>query len=225
MRAVVLMLTTRRAFVLVVVAALAPIVFVTLNRSTLYDGIRHLLFTIPMLALLAAWALLRMLPLLGRIRIVAAAAGGAYVVALVGTLVVLHPLEYVATNAFAGGTQWSHGRFDLDYWVTAATVALRRLEQRLQQESPSRFEQRKPRILICIPWREHMIAAMFRRDLAVEQDPRKADYIIMTERLDCSDGVAGIVIDEVKRFDRVFARTIETQQGRQNLSFTTLAVR
>ena len=213
--AFVLTLARERGILLVAAAAVAPILFVMVSGATLYDGIRHLLFTIPMLALLAAWALMRLMPLIRRAPIFAGAAAAGYVAAVVVTLIVLHPLQYVATNVLAGGTWWSHGRFDLDYWCVAATVALRRLEQRLAREnvqSAAAAPLPPPRLLICIPWREHMVAPMFRRNFIVARDLRDADFVIATERSDCGIGDDGIVIDEVKRFGRVFARVLETKQ-------------
>jgi hypothetical protein len=203
-----LTLARSRALLLVFAAAFAPILFVMVKGSTLYDGIRHLLFTLPMLALLAAWALMHLWPLIARVPLPAAIAATAYVVALVVNMAMLHPLEYVATNAFAGGTSWSHGRFDLDYWCAAAKEALRRLEERLATAGPQAPSSPPPRLLICIPWREHMVQPMFRREFSVAKSVADADYVITTERSDCGIGADGIVIDEVKRFDRVFARVI-----------------
>jgi hypothetical protein len=72
-----------------------------------------------------------LLPPLNRAPVIAAVVAGAYVGSIVATLAVLHPLEYVAMNALAGGTRGAYGNFELDYWSAAATEALRRLEHRL----------------------------------------------------------------------------------------------
>jgi hypothetical protein len=85
------------------------------------------LFLIPMLAVLASFGFLRLLPLLRRFPLAAAAGAGAYVGYAVLTLAPLHPLEYVAFNAFAGGVRGAYGRFDLDYWSMAVQPAVRRL--------------------------------------------------------------------------------------------------
>jgi hypothetical protein len=53
-----------------VVAAFAPVGFLVIQHATLYDGVRHTLFVIPMLALLAGWASARLLRSLSRTRIV-----------------------------------------------------------------------------------------------------------------------------------------------------------
>jgi hypothetical protein len=102
----------------------------------IFDGLRHLLFVLPMLALIAAWALLRLAPTLLRLPIFAFAAAGFYLVPTVATMIYLHPLEYVAINRFAGGIPVAQGYFDLDYWSSAATEAAHRLERRLAVEGP-----------------------------------------------------------------------------------------
>jgi hypothetical protein len=120
----------------------------------------------------------------------------------------LHPLEYVATNVFAGGTRASFGRFDLDYWSAAATEAVRRLEERLAADTTGRFASRPPRVRVCIAWREPLVGPMFKQNWIIEAgDSAMADFVIETVRSRCAGG--GRVIDEVRRFDRTFARTVE----------------
>jgi hypothetical protein len=195
----------RRELLIVCMAVVLPVGFLILQRATLYDGIRHVLFVIPMLAILAGLGLWALLPLLRRAPVVAAVAGGAYVGVVVGTLAVLHPLEYVAMNALAGGTRGAYDNFELDYWSAAATEALRRLERRLDYDPAVRAADSPPSIVICIPWREHLVDPMLKRPWAVETDPDHADFIIATERSRCADNKPVILIDEVKRFDRTFA--------------------
>jgi hypothetical protein len=208
LQAPLLALARSRGLLIVALAGAAPVVVAIMLRSTLFDGIRHLLFVIPMLALLAAWALWRMAPLIRSYPISAGAAAAAQIVSAVATLWMLHPLEYVATNAFAGGTRGSFGRFDLDYWAAGATEAVRRLEQRLAADTTGRFASRPPRVRVCMPWREPLVGVMFKNNsLVVADDSIKADFVIETERSRCAAG--GRVIDEVRRFDRTFARTVE----------------
>ena len=147
-----------RAPLLVAVAALGPLLVLIVQGSTLYDGIRHVLFTIPMLALLAAWGAVRLLPLMRRLPVIAGAATAAQAALLAATLVILHPLEYVAMNAVAGGVAGARGDFELDYWSIAVADALRKLEARL--DADPRFVNRPPRVMICIGWREQMAGAL-----------------------------------------------------------------
>ena len=145
------------------------------------------------------------MPLLRRAPVVAAVAGGAYVGSIVATLAVLHPLEYVAMNSFAGGTRGAYDRFELDYFSVAATEALRRLEHRLDYDTSIRLAETPPSVLICIPWREERVDPMLKRPWMVETDPDKADFIIATELSRCAENKGLELIDEVKRFDRTFA--------------------
>jgi hypothetical protein len=206
-QAAALELARRRAIVLVCIAAILPPAFLIVQRATHYDGVRHVLFIIPMLAVIAGAGLVALLPFLRRIPVIAALAAGAYVGHVVVTLAVLHPLQYVAMNAFAGGTRGAYGRFELDYWSIAATLALRRLEQRLDYDPTLRAADAPPSILICIPWREWLVGPILKRPWTIEVDAGKADFLIATERWPCGDTLPVTLIDEVKRFDRAFART------------------
>jgi hypothetical protein len=120
-------------------------------------------------------------------------------------LAALHPLEYVALNALAGGPRAAQEKFEGDYWSLAATVALRRLEQRLDYDPSIRVSETPPSILICITWREWLVGPILRRPWLVETDPSKADFIIETERWRCAKNQSVVLIDEVKRADRAFA--------------------
>jgi hypothetical protein len=207
-------LARSRRHLLVWAAVILPLGFIIVQHSTLYDGIRHVLFVIPPLAVIAAAGLLRLRPLVHRLPLLSAAIGGAYVGVSVWMLAVLHPLEYIATNALAGGVAGAQGRFDLDYWSIAATVALRRLESRLDYAAPGRFAQNPPSIAICIGSREALVGPLFRRPWRLEPDPKQADFIIATERWPCAQDIAdAVLIDEVRRFDRPFAWTYARPQA------------
>ena len=207
LRSVALWLARSRLYFLVWAAVVLPVGFVIIRHSTLYDGIRHVMFVIPMLAVIAGAGFLRLLPLLRRFPAISAAAGGAYLGYAIWMLAVLHPLEYIATNILTGGVAGAYGRFDLDYWSAAATIALRRLETRIDRERPDAFVKSQPSIAVCMLSRESRVAAMFGRPWRLQTDPSKADYIIATERWHCAENVADVVLlDEVRRFGRPFAQ-------------------
>jgi hypothetical protein len=188
-------------------ALLLPMGSIIVAHSTLYDGVRHVLFLVPLLAAVGGYGLIRLLPILERCWLPATVLGGAYVGLVVWNLGALHPLEYIAMNSLAGGVRGAYGRFDLDYWASAAAVAARRLEHRLDYEPPSgAFASRLPSITICMGYREALVAPLLRRPWRIEVDPAKADYVVATERWPCADDLRNLVlIDEVKRFGRSFA--------------------
>ena len=203
-------MTWQLGSVLVLTVALAvvlPLGFLILQRATMYDGVRHVLFVIPMLAVVAGLGWRTLLPLLRRAPVASALVVGAYVGGMIATLTALHPLEYVAMNAFAGGTRGAYDKFELDYWSAAATEALRRLEQRFDYDASIRTAETPPRILVCIGTREERADILLRRPWIVETDPDKADFIIATQRWRCAGNKPVSLIDEVRRFDRTFAWT------------------
>jgi hypothetical protein len=205
LRIVALTVARNRAILVVCVAIILPVGFLIVQRATLYDGVRHVLFVIPMLAVFAGLGLRALLPLLRRAPVVAAGGAGAYIGMVVMTLAALHPLEYVDMNVLVGGTRGAYGNFELDYWSVAATEALRRLEQRVDYDPAIGTAESPPSILICIPSREQLIEPMLKRPWIVQTDPDKADFIIATERWHCADERRVVLIDEIKRFDRTFA--------------------
>ncbi|MEK9280868.1 MULTISPECIES: hypothetical protein [unclassified Bradyrhizobium] len=211
LRPVAAELAASRAVLVVGVAAFGPIAVLILKGSTLYDGIRHVLFVIPMLAIVAARGLTSFLPFLRRFPIVSVALGGAYTAAIVATLVILHPLEYIAMNSLAGGVAGAYSRFDLDYWSMAVPEALRRLEHRIDAEG--RFAGNPPRVLVCLAWREQLAGVMLPRNWIAETHLDKADYLIATERWPCADGTGAVLVDEVTRFGRPFARIYANRRG------------
>ncbi|HUD89398.1 MAG TPA: hypothetical protein VMR17_23320 [Xanthobacteraceae bacterium] len=202
-------LAQSRGLLVMAVAALGPPLFVIVRGSVIFDALRHLLFILPMLALIAGWALVKLLPLLRRMPLALAGVAALHIAATVPTLVYLHPLEYVAMNGFAGGVAGASGRFDLDYWSAAATTAVRQLEARLDRERPARFATREPRVMVCIGWREPMVGPIFRKPWIVATDPRQADFVIEPQRWPCLHGAPGTVIDTVQRFGVTFATTFE----------------
>jgi len=206
LRRQVLLLARRRRILLVWAAAFAPVGFLMIQHATLYDGVRHTLFVIPMLALLAGWAFARLLRLFSRARTGIAMVSAVYVVAVVIDLARLHPLEYVAMNAFAGGTSDACGRFELDYWGAAATEALRRLEHRL--DGNKTLVPNPPSILICVPFREQMAGRMLRRNWQLAGDAKQADFVIETERSRCAkENPELTLIDEIVRDQCPFSWT------------------
>jgi hypothetical protein len=200
-------LARERGKIVVWMAAMMPIAFLIWRHSTLYDGIRHILFVIPMLGLLAGGALAGTAPFLSGPRMVALVAAIAiYTGIAIINLVRLHPLEYVAVNSLAGGVRGAYGKFELDYWSVAGTEALRRLERSIDSQAPSLFERNPPSLVVCIRYREYLAGIMARRPWKIEEDAAKADFVIETERSRCAQP-GYTLIDEVKRADRAFAWT------------------
>jgi hypothetical protein len=117
--------TAELAFLAFVV--LFPIATAIALRSTLYDGVRHLLFVIPPLAVLAAAGIESGLrPHVPRaVRALIASAAILTAVLTIREMVVLHPYQSIYFNRlFAGGLPGANGRFETDYWGNSYREAI-----------------------------------------------------------------------------------------------------
>ena len=91
------------------------------GRVALYDGIRQLLFVVPILMVAAAWTGVQLVTHLTSARWRGAAVALAALLSLdpLLGLIRLHPYQYIFFNRFAGGLQGAAGRFEADYWGLA----------------------------------------------------------------------------------------------------------
>ena len=136
--------------------------FIIATGSTLYDGIRHILFTLPPLALIAAWAMLKLAPMIRRFPIPLAALAAAQVVSAVFVLVEAAPAGICRDQRLCRLDAGSYGQFELDYWTRGGYSRAAPPRNAYRARRRARPD-RPPRLFICIPWRENMVTPMFRR--------------------------------------------------------------
>jgi len=105
--------------------ALFPPLYSVVQRPNVYDGMRHFLFVLPAVALLAGTGCAALLERAGRRR---ALAGGLLATALLFPLVDLvrlHPYQSSYFNLLVGGTGSASKRYDTDYWASSYREAMR----------------------------------------------------------------------------------------------------
>jgi hypothetical protein len=140
---------TRFAFGVTVLWLTLPVLLVVAIAPNLYDGLRHFLFVLPALAVLAAlgaWHLAARWPT-GR---AAWLAWAGVVLALTVSwvsIVRLHPYQTSYFNALVGGLPGAAGRFEVDYWASSLGEATRFVNARSVEEGASGRE-RPLRILL-----------------------------------------------------------------------------
>lgn len=119
--------TARATAAMLLAWLLLPLGIVVVLRPNLYDGIRHLLFVFPAIAVFAglggAWLVER--PARPRWRVLAALAVLCTILAPLPRVIRLHPYEVTYFNAFVGGTRGAADRFETDYWVSSYGEAIR----------------------------------------------------------------------------------------------------
>ncbi len=198
------LLTDRLCLCYAVVAAavLIPVLHFVVDRPIVYNGIRHYLFVVPPLLVLAGIGLERAFAWgRGRGRWPAgvfAAAFGAAAVAQIAIMARLHPYEYIYYNAFAGGTAGAAGRYDLDYWGLSLSEATRNLERVLGRDKAAPHA-RPIGVYVC---GDRLSATYYfppGSRLYYSKDASRADYAVGIRDAECASEIHGRVMLEVER--------------------------
>lgn len=118
-------------------AALFPIAYVMVTHPTLYDGLRHFLFVLPPLAIVAAWGLDRLVSKLPvRPAFAVAALAGVLGLNTVWNVATLYPYHYCYFNNLVGGLPGAFGKWETDYWGLSFRESVGLLNQRLMNAFP-----------------------------------------------------------------------------------------
>jgi len=125
-------------------AMLFPFAYILVRQSVLYDGVRHFLFLLPPLTVLAALVLSGLIketlsqriPILG---VLLLTLGGLHLVWTGLQMVRLHPYEYVYFNPLVGGLRGAEGRFETEYWGTSTRAAVEGLDAWIRKHEEDRY--------------------------------------------------------------------------------------
>ncbi|QWG21864.1 glycosyltransferase family 39 protein [Bradyrhizobium sediminis] len=191
-------------------AATLPLVVAMVKRPALYNGIRHFIFVIPPMAVLAgaafAWGT-NWLKTNGRSWQPVAVAIFTFGLLLpLGEMIRLHPYQYTHFNHVAGTVRGATDLFMLDYWGLALKQASDGLREEIveRQEAPPRG--RKWKVAVCGPQRPAQVA--LGPDFTIGWDSNAADFAMTLGQFYCKGLTAPIMV-EIKRDDVVFARVYD----------------
>ena len=185
-------------FALLVFTAAFPVVYAIAINATIFNGMRHFLFILPSLVVIAAVVLDRVIAQAARGQWLRPAAAGlaVYLGYHVSLLARLHPNEYVYYNALIGGVEGAQGLYKLDYWGNSYAEAVRGLERTLRDRYQGEFEARTFRIRICGP--KVSAKYYFPPNFVEAANDREADFVI--SMLNYAPATARIVeVEECKR--------------------------
>jgi len=194
----------RKETVLVAFAAFLPLICDVIVRGPAFSGMRHFLFTVPPIAVLAGLGLDAALGQLNARSRLAAACGLALIVLGLGfdatTLYRLHPDEYLFFNPLVGGLAGASRRYDTDYWVNIMPEAVGDLEHFLDRTEGS-SDKTAPRhhylVAVCgehLPFEKEADAR-----LAWTRDFRHAEFFIAPTNNNCDRALDGKVVANVER--------------------------
>jgi hypothetical protein len=200
----------KTVLLMLTLAATLPLVVAMVKRPALYNGIRHFIFVIPPMTVLAgvafAW-LMNWLKQRHRSWQPAVLAVFAFGLMLpLGEMIRLHPYQYTHFNHIAGTVRAADDLYMLDYWGLALKQASDSLREELieRQEAPPRG--RKWKVAVCGPQRPAQVA--LGTDFTIGWDSHAADFAMTLGEFYCK-GLTAPVMVEIKRDDVVFARVYD----------------
>ena len=217
-------LAARRKTILLMLTAAAtlPLVIAMVKRPALYNGIRHFIFVIPPMAVLAGTAFSWGMNWLGENRRSwqpAAVAMFAFGLLLpLAEMIRLHPYQYTHFNYIAGTVREADDRYMLDYWGLALKQASDGLREELASHHEAPPKSRKWKVAVCGPQRPAQVA--LGPDFTIGWDSHAADFAMTLGEFYCK-GLTAPVLVEIKRDDVVFARVYDIR-GRSISSLLTI---
>jgi hypothetical protein len=191
-------------------AATLPLVIAMVKRPALYNGIRHFIFVIPPMAVLAGTAFAWGMSWLKENRRSWQPAGVAIfafgLLLPLGEMIRLHPYQYTHFNHIAGTVRSADNLFMLDYWGLALKQASDGLRDELVERQEAPPKGRKWKVAVCGPQRPAQVA--LGPDFTIGWDSHAADFAMTLGEFYCK-GLTAPVLVEIKRDDVVFARVYD----------------
>jgi hypothetical protein len=191
-------------------AATLPILIAMVKRPALYNGIRHFIFVIPPMTVLAGTVFAWGLNWLGdRRRSWQPAAVAIFSFGLLlplGEMIRLHPYQYTHFNHIAGTVRAADDLYMLDYWGLAFKQASDGLRDELDERQEAPPHGRKWKVAVCGPQRPAQVA--LGPDFTIGWDSHAADFAMTLGEFYCK-GLTAPVLVEIKRDDVVFARVYD----------------
>jgi hypothetical protein len=194
----------RKETALVAFAAFFPLVCDVIVNGPAFSGMRHFLFTVPPIAVLAGLGFNSALCRVEALNRPAAALG--FVLVLLGlgwnatTLYRLHPDEYLFYNPLVGGLAGASRNYATDYWVNMMPEAVADLEHFLDRtDNASGNAHLRRRYLVAVCGERLQFEKEADARLQWTRDVDHADFFIAPTHMNCDRARNGNVIATVQR--------------------------
>jgi hypothetical protein len=196
----------RRDIVLVALTVIVPVVCQVIFHGPAFTGLRHFLFVVPALAILAGIGLDAAVTALATRGRLVASGGLALMTACflwdAVTLVRLHPYQYLFYNPLVGGLEGASRRYDLDYWFSSMPEALNILETYLRRSEPVEIGRLAQvySVAVCgerLPFEKTVKLPQLRWDFKPEWD--QSEFFIAPTHMNCDSDLGGEIIGAVER--------------------------
>jgi hypothetical protein len=193
----------RRDITLISLAAFFPLVCEVIWHGPAFAGMRHFLFVVPPLLILAGIGLDAAAIALAMRSRFAIASGIAIAAACflsdAVTLVRLHPYEYLFYNPLVGGLQGASRRYDLDYWFGSMPEAVKLLENYVRRSEPGKVGQIYS-VAVCgerLPFEKAVTLPQLRWDFKPVWE--QSEFFIAPTHMNCDGDLDGKIVGTVER--------------------------
>lgn len=175
-----------RGWALVFLAASFPVLYVMVTGPTVYDGMRHFLFVLPPIAVLAAGGLQSGADFLRRFvsgPVLISRLPSYMTLLLCGWLVfteyaALHPYYYSYFNGWVGGLRGAYTQYETDYWGLSYREAVEGLNAYLTETDPEGGP-----YSLAISGTPHFVDEFMGDQLVFADSVESADFYIAYTRL------------------------------------------
>lgn len=216
---------SRSEVAIVALAVAFPLLCQVICHGPAFTGMRHFLFVIPSIAILAGTGLHLSISALERWNRIVASGVLAFVTAWycwnLSLLVQLHPYEYLYYNRTVGGLAGASGRYATDYWVNIMPAAVAELEEYLARTEHAEIARspRKYTVAVCgerlaFEKRSHQRLQWIRM-----QQWERADFFIAPTHMNCDRILGGKEVVTIRRM----GVTIGVVKDRRELTRPSLA--
>jgi len=186
-----------------------PVAFAIAIKAVLFDGMRHFIFVLPLIAVVVALVADHECTRLTRLpyRRPIYALLILYGISHVSIMTMLHPDQYVYYNAFVGGVGGAERKFKLDYWANSYSEAVQGLENYLRALYGPDFEEREFTVAVCGPpiSADYYFPANFR----FTRELTRADFFIAFTKDNCDRALPGRPVYQVERMGALLSVALD----------------
>src|SRR6516164_9244703 len=186
-----------------------PIAYAIAIKAVLFDGMRHFIFVLPLIAVAAALvadracARLEHLPYRRLICVMLFIYG----VGHISIMAMLHPNQYVYYNAFVGGVGGAQRKFKLDYWANSYAEAVQGLENYLYLTYGPDFEDHEFTVAVCGP--PVSAGYYFPANFRFTRQRAEADFFIAFTKENCDRSLPGLPVYRVERMGALLSIVLD----------------
>ena len=162
-------------------------------QPTIYNGLRHFLYLLPLIAILGSLGLIQLLERWGLTGKLSLGVLGITVFFLFIKVVRLHPYQYIYFNQFSGGLEANYSKYETDYWGASYKEGTEWLIKTIEANKD------KSQVYPC----EMSFAVQYyaKGKFEIVDSTKKADYILCDYETNRAEKIPGNVIYVVERLD------------------------